>query len=73
MHPLKSTLALVAAAVCFLLPSASGPDNELWAVGPKWLGYAGWLGFLICLLLAVVSAMYMVVSPLRHRDRPTMR
>ena len=71
MHPtLRSTLALVVAAVVFFVLSASGQDNQSWARGPMWLGYVGWFGFLI---LVIVLRLYMVVSRLRHRDRPSMR
>jgi len=72
VHPtLRSTLALVVAAVVLFVLSASGQDNQFWASGPSWLGYVGWFGFLTCLLLLVVSGLYMVVSRLRHRDRPS--
>jgi hypothetical protein len=75
VHPtIKSTLALfVAAAVLFVL-SASGQANGLafdWQSGPSWLGAVGWFGFLICLLLLIVSGLYMVISRVRRHGRPS--
>jgi uncharacterized membrane protein YhaH (DUF805 family) len=69
MRPtLKSTIVLfVAGAVLFVL-SASGQPNSFWKSGPSLLGWIGWIGFLICLLLLVVSGLYMIVSRFRHHD-----
>ena len=74
MRPtLKSTIALfVAGAVLFVL-SASGQSNSFWKSGPSWLGQIGWIGFLICLLLLIVSGVYWVVSRMRHRSQPSPR
>jgi hypothetical protein len=74
MHPtLKSTLELVVVAVVLFVLSASGPDSRFWASGPMWLGYIGWFGFLISVLLIVAAGLYMVVLRVRHRDRPSTR
>jgi len=54
-----------------LVLSASGQPNQFWESGPSWLGLIGWIGFLICLLLLVVSGVYWVVSRIRQRDRPS--
>lgn len=72
VHPtVKSMLTLfVAGAVLFVL-SASGQPNSFWKSGPSWLGYIGWFGFLICLLLLIASGLYMVISRIRHRDQPS--
>ena len=73
VHPTRrSTLVLFVAAVILFVLSASGQAGQYWESGPMWLGYVGWFGFLICLLLVVVSTLYMIVSRLRHRDRPSM-
>jgi hypothetical protein len=63
------TLGLVGAAVVLFLVSASGQDGSYWASGPSWLGAIGWFGFLICLLLLIVTALYAVTSRMRHHDR----
>jgi|BarGraNGADG00211_3_1021988.scaffolds.fasta_scaffold19715_1 drug/metabolite transporter (DMT)-like permease len=67
----KSTLTLFVAGVVLLVLSASGQPNQFWESGPSWLGLIGWIGFLICLLLLVVSGVYWVVSRIRQRDRPS--
>ena len=74
MRPtLKSMIALfVAGAVLFVL-SASGQPGQFWESGPSWLGTIGWIGFLICLLLLVVSGLYLAVSRIRHRGQPSTR
>ena len=67
----KSTLTLFVAGVVLLVLSASGQPSSFWKSGPSWLGLIGWIGFLICLLLLVVSGVYWVVSRIRQRDRPS--
>lgn len=69
MHPTrKSTLVLfVATAVLFVL-SASGQPDTYWASGPSWLGWTGFIGVSICLLLLLVSGIYALASSIRRRD-----
>jgi len=68
MRPtLKSTIALFVAGAVFFVLSASGQPNSLWKTGPSWLG---WLGFLICVPLLVVLAVWAIVSRIRHRELP---
>jgi hypothetical protein len=68
MHPTrKSTLVLFVAAVVLGFLSASGQADTFWASGPSWLGTIGWFGFLVSALLLIVSAVYAVVSTIRHR------
>ena len=71
----KSTITLFVAGVVLLVISGIGQSGAghsgYWKSGPSWLGAIGWFGFLICLLLLVVSGVYWVVSRIRHRDRPS--
>jgi hypothetical protein len=72
MHPTKkSTLVLFVAAVVLFLLSPSGQPNSYWKGGPSWLGAVGWYGMLICVLLLIVSGLYMVISRIRRHDRPS--
>jgi uncharacterized BrkB/YihY/UPF0761 family membrane protein len=72
VHPTRtSTLTLIVAGIVLFVLSASGQPNQYWESGPSWLGYIGWFGFLICLLLLLVSALFAVVSRIRHRERPS--
>jgi ribose/xylose/arabinose/galactoside ABC-type transport system permease subunit len=71
MHPtLRSTLVLLVAAVGLFLLSASGQDSSYWQSGPEWLGSIGWIGFLLCVLLLIVSGIFALVLWMRHRDQP---
>ena len=72
MRPtLRSMLALVVAGAVLFVLAASGQPGQYWESGPSWLGYVGWFGFLTCLLLLVISGLYMVISRLRHRGQPS--
>ncbi len=72
MRPtLRSMLALVVAGAVLFVLAASGQPGQYWEGGPSWLGYVGWFGFLTCLLLLVISGLYMVISRLRHRGQPS--
>jgi succinate dehydrogenase/fumarate reductase cytochrome b subunit len=72
VHPTRrSTLVLFVAAVVLYILSPSGQAGSYWENGPSWLGSVGWFGFLICLLLLVCSGLYVVVSRIRHRHRPS--
>jgi len=74
MHPtLRSTLVLLVAAVGLFLLSASGQDSSYWQSGPEWLGSIGWIGFLLCVLLLLVSGIFALVLWMRHRDQPLPR
>jgi hypothetical protein len=74
MRPtLKSMLVLFAAGVVLFVLSASGQPGSYWQGGPSWLGTIGWIGFLICLLLLVVSGAYLLVSRIRHRGQLSPR
>ena len=64
----KIALLLVAAGVVLFVLSASGQDNGFWEDGPSWLGAIGWFGFLICLLLLIVTGVVAVARRLRGRD-----
>jgi succinate dehydrogenase/fumarate reductase cytochrome b subunit len=66
---LKSTLALLVAGAILFVLSASGQTHSYWKSGPSWLGAVGWFGFLICLLLLIVSGVYVLVSRMRGHDR----
>jgi hypothetical protein len=67
MHPtLKSTLVLLGAAVGLFLLSASGQDGSYWQSGPEWLGS---IGFLVSVLLLIVSGVFALVLWMRHRDQ----
>jgi hypothetical protein len=71
MRPtLKSTIALFVAGAVFFVLSASGQPNSFWTSGPSWLGQIGWTGFLICVLLLIVSGVWAIVSRIRHRELP---
>jgi len=71
MHPTRtSTLVLVVAGVVLFVMSESGQTSGFWASGPSWLGTIGWFGFLICVLLLVVSALYAVFSRMRKPRSP---
>ena len=71
MHPnWKSTIGLFVAAVALFLVSASGQSGTYWENGPHWLGAIGWFGFLISVLLLVVSGVIAIVSRVRHRHQP---
>jgi len=71
VHPtLKSTLALFAAAVALFLLSPSGQDSGYWQSGPSWLGNIAWYSFMVCVLLLVVSGIYVAVARIRHHDQP---
>ena len=71
MHPtLKSTLVLLGAAIGLFLLSASGQDGSYWQSGPEWLGSIGWIGFLVSVLLLIVSGVFALVLWMRHRDQP---
>ena len=73
MHPnRKSTLVLLAAAVLMFVLSASGQPDTYWASGPSWLGLIGWIGFLVCALLLIVSGIYALISSVRNRGRLSM-
>ena len=70
MHPTrKSTLVLLVAAVVLFVLSASGQPDTYWSSGPSWLGDIGWYGFMVCVLLLMVSGLYAIVSLLRNRGR----
>jgi hypothetical protein len=72
MHPTrKSTLTLFVVGVVLFLLSASGQANSYWKSGPSWLGAIGWFGFLLCVLLLIVSGVYWLVSRIRHRNQPS--
>jgi hypothetical protein len=74
MRPtLKSMLVLFVAGVVLFVLSASGQPGSYWQGGPSWLGTIGWIGFLICLLLLVVSGLYTIVSRFRHHDAASSR
>jgi uncharacterized BrkB/YihY/UPF0761 family membrane protein len=74
VHPtIKSMLALFVAGAVLLVLSASGQPNSYWKSGPSWLGAVGWYGMLICVLLLIVSGLYMVISRIRRHDRPATR
>ena len=74
MRPtLKSMLVLLVAGVVLFALSASGQPGSYWQSGPSWLGTIGWIGFLICVLLLVVSGAYLLVSRIRHREQPSPR
>jgi protein-S-isoprenylcysteine O-methyltransferase Ste14 len=70
MHPTRtSTLALLVAAVVLFVLSASGQPDTFWASGPSWIGDIGWFGFMGCVLLLLVSGLYLVASQIRNRGR----
>jgi len=70
----RSTLVLFVAGVVLFLISASGQNGTYWESGPSWLGTIGWIGFLICVLLLIVSGIYAIVSRMRrHHDLPAPR
>ncbi len=70
MHPTRtSTLALVVAGVILFVLSASGQPDTYWSSGPSWLGDIGWYGFMVCVLLLLVSGLYAIVSLVRNRGR----
>ena len=72
MHPTrKSTLTLFVVGVVLVALSASGQANSYWKSGPSWLGAIGWFGFLLCVLLLIVSGVYWLVSQIRHRNQPS--
>lgn len=74
MHPTrKSTLVLLVAGVILFVLSASGQPDTYWASGPSWIGAIGWFGFLICVLLLIVSGLFALVSRLRHRGQPSLQ
>jgi protein-S-isoprenylcysteine O-methyltransferase Ste14 len=74
MRPmLKAMLALVAAGAVLFIVSASGQAGTYWESGPSWLGAVGWFGFLACLLLLMVSGLYLLVARIRHRGQPAPR
>ena len=74
MHPTrKSTLMLFVAGVVLFLLSASGQPTGYWQGGPSWLGAIGWFGFLISVLLLIVSGIYALVSRMRHHDQPAQQ
>ena len=66
MHPTRrSTLILLVAGVVLFVLSPIGQDGS----GPSWIGNIGWFGFMGCVLLLIVSALYALVSSIRHRGR----
>jgi len=50
--------------------SESGQANGFWTSGPSWLGTIGWFGFLICVLLLVVSGLYALFLRIRKPRSP---
>jgi len=66
MRPTRtSTLTLIVAAVVLFVLSYSGQATGFLKSGPSWLGTIGWYGFLICVLLLVVSGLYWLVLRMR--------
>lgn len=63
----KTALLLVAAGAVLFLLSASGQDNTFWKDGPGWLGAIGWFGFLICVLLLIVTGVVALARRVRER------
>ena len=71
MHPTRtSTLVFVVAGVVLFVLSESGQANGFWTSGPSWLGTIGWFGFLIYVLLLVVSGLYALFSRIRKPRSP---
>jgi len=63
-------LALIGVGAVLVAISGIGQDSGYWKSGPSWLGAIGWFGFLICLLLLVVTGVSAAVSTMRsHHDR----
>lgn len=66
-HALPVLGALLVAAFCFFMLSASGQPGTFWSDGPGWLGTIGWFTFLALVLLFVLTAVYAVVLGVRRR------
>lgn len=70
MRPTRtSTLVLFVAGVILFVLSASGQPDTFWASGPSWLGWTGFIGVSICILLLIASGLYALVWSIRHRAR----
>jgi uncharacterized membrane protein YhaH (DUF805 family) len=65
----KLAIALVVAGAVLFALGGIGQDDGYWKDGPGWLGAIGWFGFLICLLLLIVTGVAALVSRLRRHDR----
>jgi hypothetical protein len=65
----KTALVLVVAGAILFALGPIGQDDGYWKSGPSWIGAIGWFGFLICLLLLVMTGLYAVVERVRHHDR----
>ncbi|MDT7571689.1 MAG: hypothetical protein QOE05_1863 [Actinomycetota bacterium] len=72
-NPKKLVLSLLAFdVVCFVIAGMVGQHQDGWVSGmPQWLGDIAWFGLLLGVLVTVLAGIWLLISTLRGRSRPT--